>query len=230
VFAYRCSLRADYVAAGSNVNCGIDWYNSAGTNIATTDFHTGVLTAINTWYTFDGQAVAPTSAIEGQVYLYKTNAIAFNAWFDSVECWQVNPSFWAYRNGASFSVTGSGVLVQLETEKYDLGGNYDNGAYRWTVTSSGIYSITGRLVLLAMASGSFITSYLRLNASTILVSGSTQYNDGASARGLGSSIAMGAVQLSAGDYVEYYVNNGDSVARDLDHGPEQCFLTATRIL
>lgn len=135
-----------------------------------------------------------------------------------------NPyKFFAYRNAAQNSGNNAWAKVNLDTELFDTGSNFDNATnYRFTAPAAGFYSFDGAALFTAPAGGA--QTYVSL------------YKNGAEyVRGTGMNTAgagnqggtVGAIiQLAATDYIElYFFTNSAAGALIAGASPIACYLS-----
>jgi len=127
--------------------------------------------------------------------------------------------FRAYRNGNYSFATGTNK-ISLNAESYDSNGNFDSTTnFRYTAPVDGFYSFSGQI---------------RLSASNGNAFGAVLFKNGAQIS-LGPVLVMAAafdqgfnvtdiLQLSAGDYIELYLVNGDAGSRTVIGTATQTYL------
>ncbi len=118
--------------------------------------------------------------------------------------------FRAYRS-AAWSIAGSTTAkVQFDAESFDTNSNYDSATnYRYTAPVAGFYWFNSFTTLQGIAGATYV-NFLYKNGSQI--STGMQFNQGANNSQVTCSVAS-LLQLSATDYVEVYMFNGNGSAQ-----------------
>ena len=125
----------------------------------------------------------------------------------------------AYRNGAQN--ISSPTKIQLETENYDPGANFDNATnYRWTCPTAGKYLVTWQVVATSVAANECVAAYLYKNGSQLTVS---QQCNGANSNTIYTP-GTAVIDLAAGDYLEVWGAISSAASRAVATGQYRCFL------
>lgn len=105
--------------------------------------------------------------------------------------------------------------VPFDTEDFDPNGNFDNTSnYRYTAPVTGYYHVNLSVGLDSVADGKLIAAAIFRNGTSVKQGGNTT---GAATTGLASVSAL--LSLSAADYIEGFVYNGDASNRTVNVDP-----------
>jgi len=116
--------------------------------------------------------------------------------------------------------------IQYDTEDYDVQNEFDNQTnYRFTVTKSGKYLITGSCQLTGFSDGKVFQLSIYKNG--------TEYKRGLKlhsgvAYGVGASFSA-VIKCDSGDYIEIFVYHTDTVSRSLSSGRTLCNLSIIKL-
>lgn len=138
-----------------------------------------------------------------------------------------NSGFSAYASAGNYSIPASTFTkLQLNTEVYDLGTEYDNATnYRFTAGTTGKYLVTAAAQISALTSGKKITISIYKNGTAYKSMGSQ------SANGPISNTTISAViDLSATDYIEIFVHHNEAGALDIQGGADATWAMAQRLV
>ena len=109
-------------------------------------------------------------------------------------------------NSQSIPVT-TWTKLSMSNEVVDVGSNYDNSNYRYTVPDTGVYFVSISLVLPTMTGGADLC-YLRIyvNGTQSGISDATESKSGgATGNAILQCHMVGLMALTAGQYIEAYV-------------------------
>lgn len=113
-------------------------------------------------------------------------------------------------------------LIELDTETYDYGSNFDTSTSLFTAPVTGLYSIHWQARFQSLGDGEIVLAYLVKNGSTTLTLGSTFASGAASVENIshGSQVAL----LTAADTIG--MHSAFTVAANvIDGGAEDTFMT-----
>lgn len=121
-----------------------------------------------------------------------------------------NPYKFRATRTAAFTPTASTFnKIPCETESYDTGNNYDNVTnYRFTAPVTGFYEFTARTSIGVGANGRVV---LCLYKNGVIYSRGYDGSAGATGYPIGGTLSD-TIQLSAGDYVEFYLYSVNATA------------------
>lgn len=135
--------------------------------------------------------------------------------------------FSVYASAGTYSIPDSAwTKVQLNSETYDLGGEFDSTTnYRFTAAATGKYLITAAAIMTSLASG-------KLFQIAIYKNGVIYKQDGKQSAGNSftySSISA-MIDLTAGDYVEIFVFQDSGGALNISGGSSVIWAMGQRIV
>jgi hypothetical protein len=138
----------------------------------------------------------------------------------------VDPSrhvaFRAYRNSAQSMTNGIYNRVKFDTEMFDYSGSYQHttGANQgiFTVPEAGLYMFAASVILLVLADQKQVVVVLRQNGND-----RAQHSAYASSQGNPGGNVADVLDCAAGDTIEVYVYNGDTIARNCGTGTASHF-------
>lgn len=127
-----------------------------------------------------------------------------------------NPyKFYAYRGTATTTGTGGFFKVNLNSELFDTGSNYDATTnFRFTAPIAGYYQFNGGVSYAGSASGNHHIATLYKNGAEFLRGMEGSYGDASNHL----MIVGGLIQLAAGDYIElwgYSLTNYNVIATSI---------------
>ena len=123
----------------------------------------------------------------------------------------MSPSFFAYRNGTQTASENTWTKIQINTEVYDEGSNYDHSTnYRFTPTTAGKFFVYGQSLVYANGQTDINYSQLKVykNGSEHLL-GENDFR-GSRPYGIQSNV-QGVVDMNgSSDYLELYVRQSSN--------------------
>jgi hypothetical protein len=129
--------------------------------------------------------------------------------------------FHAYLNSAQSVNTGTDTKVQMGTELFDTGSNYDNATnYRFTAPIDGYYFFYAQLFAGNLALDKFWRCVIRVNGTTDIAKNQVVSQNSADDL---TAVTTTLVYLTAGQYVEVYVNHDTGSARNVASGRESTY-------
>lgn len=134
---------------------------------------------------------------------------------------RARPSFEVY-GSADTSIAGSSTeQVKFDNEQFDYGGNYDSATnYRFVAPVDGVYHFDASAELLSVTDARAVVLTLKLGGATVVAS-DARY---ASVTGAALSPKVSkTMQLTAGSYVEVFIQNGDTGAKTLSTGRDKTY-------
>ena len=128
------------------------------------------------------------------------------------------PSFQAHLSGNQTIGTSSFTKAALATEVWDTDSAWDTSNYRFTVPSGegGKYVFTARFLFYNLADSNVFETRFYKNGSS--VGGSTFRETGSNSSQQVDNSSTIVINLSAGDYIEFYVNQNTGSNQTL-YGP-----------
>jgi hypothetical protein len=195
------------VAAGNEVYAAIEWWDSGQSYLSVAFiYNSAVLPSINTWHKLSGSATAPANTGFTRALFGKSNT-AFTANLGLMGARPVQPGCRVSLGSAQSISSSTPATVNLDTEEYDYGGNFDTGTHAFTAPLSGTYSITGEIRWgNSIADQKLSGGYSLKNGSTILTS---IWRASSGAEYFSGSFS-GVVLLARGDTVVMKANHTDT--------------------
>jgi hypothetical protein len=113
---------------------------------------------------------------------------------------KLSVAFRAYRNAAQTLTDETNNKIELDTESYDYGSDFDTSSYRFTAPVAGLYHFDASVNIGAVSDGARIVVFLRKNG--VAVSRGIDIKNGATGN-LGGVVSDNLV-LAVSDYIELY--------------------------
>lgn len=133
-----------------------------------------------------------------------------------------NPAFYAFLGGLTENVTGDNTTYTVagNSERYDIGGNYDTSTFTFTAPVTGKYAFTAGLELLGVTS-SHVEHLMTLNTSNInirIASGNT-FNQKSGSNALMTVTGSVQIEMEAADTATLQINvSGGTKVVDIQPG------------
>lgn len=126
----------------------------------------------------------------------------------------------AYAGAAQSIAAGTGEIIELNTESYDLGSDFNTSTFKFTAPITGYYLVVAQMKLTGMADGKNAVVYVKKNTSTTVLE--NQHWTGAA--GSAYPHVAGIVSLTQGDTLELQGENGDASDRNTGAGAGITFM------
>jgi hypothetical protein len=138
----------------------------------------------------------------------------------------VQISAWAYHNGTQSVSASTFTKIELDTEKWDVGGYFDSTTnYRFTPLVEGRYLVTFRCGFESLNTGKEIIADVRKNGTTSVAWGG-RYTAGT----FGGSSGSGIVHMNGStDYIELFGFQGDTVSRNVAAEAYKTFMSIVKV-
>ena len=120
----------------------------------------------------------------------------------------------AYLSGVQSIPTGADTEVELDTEDFDIGDNFNTTTYKYVVPTTGIYQINASVLLSELDDGKKIFVRIKVDSTTKLRAQS--YSPGANL--YPSAVISGKLNLTAGEEITMSVehDNGGNLNTSAD--------------
>jgi hypothetical protein len=118
-----------------------------------------------------------------------------------------------YLGTAQSIITNTGKKINLDTELFDLQGEFDTSNYRFTATKAGYYLVIGQAALDNLVDTNYASNRIYKNGSSVCVMILRQ-----GANGDPQYMISDIVQLDANDYVEIFTAHNYGANRDCKAG------------
>ena len=128
------------------------------------------------------------------------------------------PAFFAYSNSDQTVTDAATTKVEFQTEEFDTDNAFDNSTnYRFTVPSGegGKYCFVSQAAIDNLDSGEFIATAYYVNGTRDDKSYNAQWVS-KSTNGFGYCNNVYIVNLSASDYVEFFVSHNEGASQNLE--------------
>lgn len=126
----------------------------------------------------------------------------------------------AYRSSSQAITTATTTKVQLDTETYDVGENFDNATnYRFVAPVDGYYFVSGLVTLGSLKDGGTLTVTIQKNGTI-----HANFTNTMGVAGTAAGTVPDIIQLDKDDYVELFVRHDHGSNRNVTGTTSQTFL------
>lgn len=215
-YIFQAALKSDNdVATEDLITLYVEWYTRAKASISSSDVYPDAYVGSASWVPVEASIESPSTAGFARLVAEKTlDTNSADFWVDR---FVMNPfviGFSARLSSNQTYTTGGSGTIQVDSEWYDFGSNYDSSStYKFTAPMAGVYTINGTVLVQkgsAPSSGMNLNLSLRHNStyyyfaldSDITVSYQSNY--------LWLRTCSKTLLLSKGDTLELYMSHTDS--------------------
>ncbi|MBI5883157.1 MAG: hypothetical protein HZB91_08640 [Elusimicrobia bacterium] len=132
----------------------------------------------------------------------------------------------AYRSGSVQSIPDVGFTqVQLNGEDFDRQNEFDTGAYTFTATRAGYYSVSGTVTYTGLTDQMWFCALIYKNGGMV-----ARNNVGASGANDQSSTVTTVVYLAVGDNIALYTYQNSGGAKNINFGTAETYLSVVKQL